>query len=94
MPAFAADYFSAKNVGPIYGLMLTAWACQRFRPASDRQHAPGERHISWRASRDRCGHAALGDPADSGVTAEKYDNAAGQECSVRFHGPIARVAMR
>jgi OFA family oxalate/formate antiporter-like MFS transporter len=25
MPAFAADYFSAKNVGPIYGLMLTAW---------------------------------------------------------------------
>ena len=25
MPAFAADYFGAKNVGPIYGLMLTAW---------------------------------------------------------------------
>ncbi|WP_041855897.1 L-lactate MFS transporter [Candidatus Korobacter versatilis] len=25
MPAFAADYFGATNVGPIYGLMLTAW---------------------------------------------------------------------
>jgi OFA family oxalate/formate antiporter-like MFS transporter len=25
MPAFAADYFGAKNVGSIYGLMLTAW---------------------------------------------------------------------
>ncbi len=25
MPAFAADYFGTKNVGPIYGLMLTAW---------------------------------------------------------------------
>jgi MFS transporter, OFA family, oxalate/formate antiporter len=25
MPAFAADYFGAKNIGPIYGLMLTAW---------------------------------------------------------------------
>jgi OFA family oxalate/formate antiporter-like MFS transporter len=27
MPAFAADYFGAKNEGPIYGLMLTAWGC-------------------------------------------------------------------
>jgi len=26
MPAFAADYFGAKNVGKIYGLMLTAWS--------------------------------------------------------------------
>jgi len=25
MPAFTADYFGPKNVGPIYGLMLTAW---------------------------------------------------------------------
>ena len=25
MPAFAADYFGPTNVGPIYGLMLTAW---------------------------------------------------------------------
>jgi OFA family oxalate/formate antiporter-like MFS transporter len=25
MPAFAADYFGAKNVGKIYGLMLAAW---------------------------------------------------------------------
>ncbi|MGA8107942.1 MAG: OFA family MFS transporter [Acidobacteriaceae bacterium] len=25
MPAFAADYFGAKNIGPIYGLMITAW---------------------------------------------------------------------
>jgi MFS transporter, OFA family, oxalate/formate antiporter len=27
MPAFIADYFGSKNVGPIYGLMLTAWGC-------------------------------------------------------------------
>jgi MFS transporter, OFA family, oxalate/formate antiporter len=26
MPAFTADYFGPKNVGPIYGLMLTAWS--------------------------------------------------------------------
>ena len=25
MLVFAADYFGSKNVGPIYGLMLTAW---------------------------------------------------------------------
>ena len=25
MPAFSADYFGWNNVGPIYGLMLTAW---------------------------------------------------------------------
>ena len=27
MPALTADYFGSKNVGPIYGLMLTAWGC-------------------------------------------------------------------
>jgi OFA family oxalate/formate antiporter-like MFS transporter len=27
MPAFTADYFGAKNVGPIYGLIMTAWGC-------------------------------------------------------------------
>jgi OFA family oxalate/formate antiporter-like MFS transporter len=27
MPAFTADYFGSRNVGPIYGLMLTAWGC-------------------------------------------------------------------
>jgi OFA family oxalate/formate antiporter-like MFS transporter len=25
MPSFTADYFGSRNVGPIYGLMLTAW---------------------------------------------------------------------
>jgi OFA family oxalate/formate antiporter-like MFS transporter len=25
MPSFAADYFGAKDIGSIYGLMLTAW---------------------------------------------------------------------
>jgi OFA family oxalate/formate antiporter-like MFS transporter len=25
MPAFTADFFGARNVGSIYGLMLTAW---------------------------------------------------------------------
>jgi OFA family oxalate/formate antiporter-like MFS transporter len=33
MPAFVADYFGSKNVGPIYGLMLTAWgAASAFGP--------------------------------------------------------------
>jgi OFA family oxalate/formate antiporter-like MFS transporter len=33
MPAFAADYFGAKDVGSIYGLMLTAWgAASAFGP--------------------------------------------------------------
>ncbi len=33
MPAFTADYFGAANVGPIYGLMLTAWgAASAFGP--------------------------------------------------------------
>ncbi len=27
LPAFTADYFGTKNVGPIYGLMMTAWGC-------------------------------------------------------------------
>ena len=26
MPALTADYFGPRNVGPIYGLMLTAWS--------------------------------------------------------------------
>jgi OFA family oxalate/formate antiporter-like MFS transporter len=25
MPAFVTDFFGSKSVGPIYGLMLTAW---------------------------------------------------------------------
>jgi OFA family oxalate/formate antiporter-like MFS transporter len=33
MPAFTADYFGSQNVGPIYGLMLTAWgAASAFGP--------------------------------------------------------------
>ncbi len=33
MPAFAADYFGSRNVGPIYGLMATAWgAASAFGP--------------------------------------------------------------
>jgi MFS transporter, OFA family, oxalate/formate antiporter len=33
MPAFAADYFGPRNVGSIYGLMLTAWsAASAFGP--------------------------------------------------------------
>ena len=33
MPAFTADYFGPANVGPIYGLMLTAWgAASAFGP--------------------------------------------------------------
>jgi OFA family oxalate/formate antiporter-like MFS transporter len=33
MPAFVADYFGSRNVGPIYGLMLTAWgAASAFGP--------------------------------------------------------------
>lgn len=33
MPAFAADYFGSRDVGPIYGLMATAWgAAAGFGP--------------------------------------------------------------
>ncbi len=33
MPAFAADYFGCRNIGPIYGLMATAWgAASAFGP--------------------------------------------------------------
>jgi MFS transporter, OFA family, oxalate/formate antiporter len=33
MPAFAADYFGAQQIGSIYGLMLTAWgAAALFGP--------------------------------------------------------------
>jgi OFA family oxalate/formate antiporter-like MFS transporter len=33
MPAFTADYFGSTNVGPIYGLILTAWgAASAFGP--------------------------------------------------------------
>ncbi len=43
MPAFAADYFGPKNVGAIYGLMLTAWSlASAFGPlliASMREHS-------------------------------------------------------
>ena len=42
MPAFAADYFGPRFVGPIYGLMLTAWGfASAFGPlliANMRQH--------------------------------------------------------
>ena len=27
MPALTADYFGTRNVGSVYGLMLTAWGC-------------------------------------------------------------------
>jgi OFA family oxalate/formate antiporter-like MFS transporter len=49
MPAFTADYFGSKNVGPIYGLMLTAWGFASafgplliayMRQASGSYHAP------------------------------------------------------
>src|SRR5256886_5851537 len=45
MPAFTPDYFGSKNIGPIFGLMLTAWGFARpfcplliphLRPASGR----------------------------------------------------------
>lgn len=45
MPAFAADYFGSKNVGPIYGLMLTAWGfASAFGPllTANMRQASGE----------------------------------------------------
>jgi MFS transporter, OFA family, oxalate/formate antiporter len=48
MPAFAADYFGTKNIGPIYGLMLTAWGfASAFGPlliAHLRQNGPSFAH--------------------------------------------------
>jgi len=56
MPAFTADYFGSKNVGPIYGLMLTAWKfCQCLRAALHRAHAGDHRELRRSAPRPcRC----------------------------------------
>jgi len=55
MPAFAADYFGSRNVGPIYGLMLTAWgAASAFGPLliaymlrTSGTYTSGLRFIAW-----------------------------------------------
>ena len=50
MPAFAADYFGAKNVGPIYGLMLTAWGvASAVGPLLIAYHARVDRLVFKRA---------------------------------------------
>ena len=44
MPAFAADYFGSKNVGPIYGSDADSLGlCQRGWAAADRLHATDDR---------------------------------------------------
>jgi len=64
MPAFTADYFGSKTVGPIYGLTLTAWSvASAFGPlliAHIRETSGnyrGELHI------DRDRHARFNRPA-------------------------------
>jgi len=54
MPAFAADYFGSRNVGPIYGLMLTAWGfASGFGPLLIAYMRQNNWFISWSASRYR-----------------------------------------
>jgi MFS family permease len=83
MPAFAADYFGSKNVGPIYGLMLTAWGfASAFGPlliahicgrAADRMQRPpcDCRH-----------HGRIGAAAHPGLAAQ------GCYIPVRFLAPL------
>ena len=56
MPAFTADYFGPKNVGPIYGLMLTAWRfASAVGPLFIAQMRETTGSYSGSASRYRCG---------------------------------------
>ena len=51
MLAFTADYFGSRNVGPIYGLMLTAWDfASAFGPLA---YAASQRQLPRRRPRDR-----------------------------------------
>jgi len=86
MPAFAADYFGAKNVGPIYGLMLTAWGFrQRVWPAPYRQYASGQRLLPGCAARHCGSDAALRDTPNACVTPTKRSGAANKRSFSR-HG--------
>jgi OFA family oxalate/formate antiporter-like MFS transporter len=63
MPAFAADYFGSKNVGPIYGLMLTAWGfASAFGPLLIAYMRQAEAELPRGATRHRrhsgCFHVA------------------------------------
>ena len=64
MPAFTADYFGSKNVGSIYGLMLTAWgAASAFGPLLDCTSPADQRQLPQRASHHRGTHVDFGNPA-------------------------------
>jgi len=45
-------YFGSKNVGPIYGLMVTVGASQRIWSPDHRAYATSRRQLPWRAPRD------------------------------------------
>ena len=71
MPAFAADYFGSKNVGPIYGLMLTAWGLrQRIRTVAHRTHAADQRIVYERPPCDCRHHGGIDGSAYPGFTAQ------------------------
>jgi len=50
MPAFAADYFGPKNVGPIYGLMLTPGVLPAYSGPCSSRICAKQAIVSWRAS--------------------------------------------
>ena len=53
-PAFAADYFGPRNVGPIFGLMMLPWAfASRLWPFALRLFASDQRHLHRGPLRDR-----------------------------------------
>ena len=71
MPAFTADYFGSKNVGPIYGLMLTAWGIREcLWPLAHRAYATKQRFVCKRSPRDRRHRGGIHDFAHPGVAAQ------------------------
>jgi hypothetical protein len=69
MPAFTADYFGPKNVGP--DLRLDAdrvGLCQRVRSSTHRAHARNRWFISRRASCHRRCHGGFNSFADPGAS--------------------------
>ena len=72
MPAFAADYFGSKNIGPIYGLMLTAWGfASAFGPLLIAYLRQSGTSFAYRAACDRGDHAGVHCGAADRASAKK-----------------------
>jgi OFA family oxalate/formate antiporter-like MFS transporter len=92
MPAFAADYFGPKNVGPIYGLMLTAWGfASAFGPLLI-AHMRESRIVSWRASCHRWCHGDFSSVADGCASAADWRHRRRQNVTVSGQTSTASVS--